>query len=298
MSTDDAKIRPTGGADSRSFSQHGWRRRLLRAAGMLFVVYWTVFALLLLLENKLLFHPVRASDDWVDPTLVGLPAEDVAFFCQDGTQIHAWWCPDGGDASAGAVLHCHGNAGNLSHRVYQIKDWQKFISLPVLIFDYPGYGKSGGKVGEAGCYAAAEAAFDWLTTTKRIAAEKIILYGDSLGGAVAVQLARTRPHRALVLNRTFTSIPDVAQHLYPFFPARWFIRNRFDCAAKIGECHRPVFIAHGDADRLVPFALGEQLYEKANEPKEFFVMAGADHNDPVPPEFYGHLREFLEKHAK
>src|SRR5262249_37012499 len=143
------------------------------------------------------------------------------------------------------LLFCHGNGGNLSHRAWEIGEWQRRLGDSVLIFDYPGYGRSDGKPSEQGCYAAADAAYQWLLEEKHVAPEQIVIYGGSLGGAVAVELALRHDHRALVLQDTFTSIPDMAQHQYPWLPARWLVRQQFDSLAKIGQCRRPVFIAHG-----------------------------------------------------
>jgi fermentation-respiration switch protein FrsA (DUF1100 family) len=247
--------------------------------------------LLMFLENWLVFHPTTVSQDWREPP--NDRVRDVELHTPDGTRIHAWWCPVEG--ATGAVLYCHGNAGNLSHRSGAVAGLQKLLDESVLIFDYPGYGRSGGKPSEAGCYAAADAAYDWLVTEQKIGPERILLYGGSLGGAVAVDLAARRPHRALLLVKTFTSAPEVAQRIYPWLPVRWIMRNRFDNLAKIGKCRRPVFIANGTADRLVPFDLGRRLFEAANEPKYFFPLDGADHNDPVPADLFPALRQFLAK---
>ena len=250
--------------------------------------------MLLALENSLLYHPVRATEEWYLPP-TNSQVEDVEVRTADGTRIHAWWCPRPGSASA--LLYCHGNAGNLSHRNGVVASLLDMVGESVLIFDYPGYGRSKGTPSEAGCYAAADAAYDWLTGTKAIAPDNIILYGKSLGGGVAVELATRRPHRALILVRTFTSIPDVAQKHFPFLPARWLVRNRFDSLEKIGRCHRPVFVANGDRDSLIPFALGERLFAAANEPKEFYCLEGCDHNDPFPADYFAAIRRFLDKHA-
>src|SRR5262249_23613263 len=147
----------------------------------------------------------------------------------------------------GTVLYCHGNAGNLSHRGEGVLRWHQLLGQSVLIFDYPGYGRSEGKPSEAGCYAAADAAYAWLTETKKVLPQDLLIYAGSLGGGVAVALASRRPHRALVLVGTFTSIPDMAQRQFPWLPARWLVRNRFDNLGKIGRCTRPVFLAHGTA---------------------------------------------------
>jgi fermentation-respiration switch protein FrsA (DUF1100 family) len=240
------------------------------------------------LENRLVYHPTPASQDWQLPPM---PVEDVHLKLPDGTPIHAWWCPRPG--ATGALLYCHGNAGNLSHRGHAIQALQQLLDQPVLIFDYPGYGKSGGRPSEQGCYAAADAAYAWLTQAAKIPADRVLLYGSSLGGGVAIDLASRRPHRALVVEKTFTSMPDVGQRLYPWLPVRWLLRNRFDSLAKIGKCRQPVFVGHGTTDDLVPFVLGERLFAAANPPKQFFRMEACGHNDPLPREFFDALRRFL-----
>jgi len=270
-------------------------RRLFRVALLLALCYLGVIVLLLFFENRLLFRPVKASENWADPP--DPRVQDVTLPSADGTRLHAWWCPPNGwEPEHGATLYCHGNAGNLSHRGQSILRWQEApLRQAVLIFDYPGYGKSEGKPTEAGCYTAADAAYDWLVKEKQVSAERILLHGGSLGGGVAVDLASRRPYRALVLVAAFTSVPDMAQTLYPWLPARWLVRNQFNNLAKIGNCTKPVFIAHGTHDRLVPFAQGKRLFEAANEPKRFFPMEGYDHNHTPGPEFYTALADFLAR---
>jgi hypothetical protein len=251
--------------------------------------YLGVVLVLLLLENALVFRPTKAAEDWQTPP--SPEVQDVDLKAQDGNAIHAWWWPVPG--ARGALLYCHGNAGNLSHRGPGLADLRERLGEAVLIFDYPGYGKSSGRPNEQSCYRAAEAAYDWLVKTQKIDPENIILYGGSLGGGVAVELASKRKHRALVLVSTFTSAPDVAQNLYPWLPVRWLMRNRFDSLSKIGQCRKPVFITHGTADALIPFALGKRLFEAANEPKMFFQVDGGDHNSALPAACYDKLRDFL-----
>src|SRR5262249_49120336 len=147
----------------------------------------------------------------------------------------------------------------------------------VLIIDYPGYGRSQGKPSEAGCSAAAQAAYDWLTTTKNVPAKRILIYGSSLGGAIATDLASKNPHRALVLLMTFSSLPVGAQWLYRGLRARWLVRSHLNSRAKIGKGAAPIFIAHGPADDIIPISLGERLYQAAPEPKRFLRMEGRGH---------------------
>lgn len=240
-------------------------------------------------ENWLVYRPVRADEDWQPPPSPDI--QDVELRDAAGRRLHGWWCPCPG--GRGAVLYCHGNAGNLSWRGGSVLKMRQLLKAGVLIFDYPGYGKSEGRPGEAGCYAAADAAYDWLVQEQKVPAQEITIYGGSLGGGVAVDLASRKPCRALMLVKTFTSLPDVAQSLNPWLPVRWLMRNRFDNLAKIGQCQQPVFIGHGTADQLVPFAQGEKLFAAANAPKHFFRLDHADHNDSLPAEFFTAFQEFL-----
>jgi fermentation-respiration switch protein FrsA (DUF1100 family) len=250
----------------------------------------------MLLENWLLYFPANA-DNWPAPP-AQLHAADLELKTENGTPIHAWWCPPAGwDVSQGAILYFHGNAGNLSHRGPIVLEWQRALSQAVLIVDYPGYGRSGGKPSEAGCYAAADAAYAWLVDQEKAPADRILLVGSSLGGGVAVDLARRQPHRALVLLSTFTSIPDMAQQVYFFLPARYLVRNRFDNLAKIAQCSRPVFFAHGTADDVIPYEHSERLFAAAKEPKRFLPLPGQGHDESIPPELFRALKEFLQTHA-
>ncbi|HTU21126.1 MAG TPA: alpha/beta hydrolase [Gemmataceae bacterium] len=223
-----------------------------------------------------------------------LNIQDVELTGAGGSRLHAWWMtPPDWEPGQGALLYCHGNAGNLSHRGEGLRRWRDLVQLAVLIFDYPGYGHSSGVPTEAGCYAAADTAFDWLNRVQKVPGERVLLYGGSLGGAVATDLAVRRPHRGLVLVSTFTSVADMANLRFPWLPARWLLRNRFDNLGKIAACHQPVFLAHGTADTVVPYTMGERLFAAANEPKHFFSMPGHDHNHTPPPDFYRSLRDFL-----
>jgi fermentation-respiration switch protein FrsA (DUF1100 family) len=270
------------------------RRRLLRGFLWFAAVYIGVVLVLLWFENALVYHPLRDSDSW-EPPPGDVKVEDVWLQSSDGNRLHAWWFPSPGSTTA--LLYLHGNAGNLSHRGYVAPLLMKSLEASVLLVDYPGYGKSAGQPSEAGCYAAGYAAYDWLTKTQQIPAENVILFGKSLGGGVAVELAVNRPHRALVLVKAFTSIPDMAQRQFPFLPARWLVTNRYDNLEKIGRCPRPIFIAHGDRDSIIPFSQGQRLFEAAPEPKKFLVLPNGDHNDAFPPQFYTTLAVFLKESA-
>jgi fermentation-respiration switch protein FrsA (DUF1100 family) len=274
------------------FWRRSWKHRMARYAFEIGFWYLVILALLMVFENRLLYQPTRAGD-WSKPP-DGLHAEDVEFVTKDGLCIHGWWCvPDGWEPSRGAMIYCHGNQGNISHRGSAVVNWQKFFDHAVLIFDYPGFGRSEGSPSEAGCYASAEAAYDWVVSEQRVPQERIVLFGGSLGGGVMVDLASRRPHHALVLASTFTSVPDVAQRIYFWAPVRFLARNRFLNLSKIKQCQGPIFISHGTADMLIPMAHGEALYAAANEPKSFFPIEGGRHDERITPACLQAIKQFL-----
>jgi pimeloyl-ACP methyl ester carboxylesterase len=257
--------------------------------------YLGIVLVLTALENWFLFHPVTAAREWWPPP-AGLHTEDLQLASADGATIHAWWCPPAGwQPQQGAMIYFHGNAGNLSHRGEAVKRWQEQLKVAVLIFDYPGFGRSSGRPTEAGCYAAADAAYDWLVGNAHVRPEDVLLYGGSLGGAIATDLAVRRPNRALILMCTFTSFPDMAQKKLPWLPARWLVNNQLDNLRKIGKVSTPVFIAHGAADALIPIQQAERLFAAAPQPKRYFPIEGFGHDEGVPMGFYEVLRQFLRE---
>jgi fermentation-respiration switch protein FrsA (DUF1100 family) len=270
-----------------------WKHRAGRLALCGAYAYLAVLVVVLVQEDRFLYRASRKAEGWYDAP-AGLTTEDVLLTCADGTPVHTWWAtPPGWDPSQGAVLFCHGNGGNLSWRGESMRRWVEELRTAVLLIDYPGYGRSGGDPSESGCYAAGEAGFAWLTDHRHVPPERILLFGGSLGGAIAIDLATRHSHRALVVLCTFTSFPDMAQKTFPWLPGRWLVHNRFDSLAKIASCLGPVFIAHGTEDQLVPFFHGEKLFEAAKEPKKFLPLPGFGHRDTPPQPFFPALRSFL-----
>lgn len=272
----------------------GRLRTIGRWAAGLATLYVGVVTVFWLLERSMVFRPCSPAQSWNAP--VDPDTQDVTLTGSDGAIVHGWWLPPR-EPAAGAFLVAHGNGGNLSHRGQFAADLRRTIGAGVLMFDYPGYGKSTGKPTEAGCYASAEAAFAWLTTVAKLPANRVVLLGESLGGGVAVELATRHDHRALVLVFTFTSLPAVAKFHYPFLPTHTLMRTRFDNLAKIGQCRRPVFIAHGTADDVVPFTHGQALFAAANEPKHFLRLEGVGHDLGLSDQFCVPLAKFLAEHA-
>jgi uncharacterized protein len=274
---------------------HSWQRRIARIAIILVVAYLVSFGVLLFLEDSLLYHPVRAAVDWRLPPKELASLRDVELLA-DGNCVHAWWStPEDWDAKRGAVLFCHGNGGNLSWWGRVIKDWHEHRSEAFLIFDYPGYGKSEGQPSEAGCYAAASAAYDWIIECQKVPEGKILLVGQSLGTGVATYLALGCTHRALVLISPFSSMPDMAAETLPMFPGRWFIHNQYDNIGRIGLCHRPLLVVHGAADDTVSFQQGEKVFLAANQPKRFLPLDGVGHRVKLDDRFFRNLEALLQE---
>jgi pimeloyl-ACP methyl ester carboxylesterase len=265
---------------------------LLRGIACAFVVYALVIAVLLACEDCIVYHPVPASRRWSEPP-AGYRAQDVELHSADGATIHGRWFPC--STATGAVLICHSQTGNASIECGppQLAGWQQTLGVSVFVTDYPGYGRSGGSPSEAGCYAAADAAYTWLTETQRIPPNQVLLFGRSLGTGVAVDLASRHGHRALLLVSPYTSLPDVAVRRFGLLPAPLLMRNRFPSLAKIGNCTRPLFVLHGTDDHQVPFALGKQLFDAANEPKRFMAVEGGHHGGGLMAGFFPAVRDFL-----
>ncbi len=274
---------------NRRSPARAWLRWVWRVARILLIAYLVLLLILMFLENSLIFIPTNyANDNW---SPAGIALEDVHFAAADGTKLHGWFAPR--ESPTAVILYCHGNAGNVTHRIDVIRALHDRVGAAVFVFDYRGYGRSEGKPDEQGVLADARAALAWLAERTGVASQRIVLMGESLGGAVAVDLA-VDGARALILEHTFSSMPDVAAHHYPWVPVRLLMKTKFDSAAKIGQYHGPLFQSHGDRDSIVPIESGRRLFAAANEPKQFLVLEGGDHNDSPPPGYYEKLRAFLE----
>ena len=248
----------------------------------------------MIFERKFIYFPVRyPQGDWARPqapdrTIQPFPLiEEVYFQTDDGVTIHGWYCTpyrlvDGRDvpiATEAVLLYLHGNAGNISHRYDQIH-LLMFLGVAVFIIDYRGYGRSGGKPSEQGLYRDARGAWACLTQRLGIAPGAIVLLGKSLGGAVAIDLAADGGANpaGIIAESTYTSIADMARCVMPIIPRPW-IRTKMDSLAKISSVNCPKLFVHSPADEVVPYQLGRRLYEAAPEPKQFYQVDGAGHNE-------------------
>ena len=242
------------------------------------IIFYLIIAVIVLFtgihyfEYKSVFYPARFIA--ATPAAIGLPFDDVFIKTQDGVIINAWLVKS--STGRGTLIFFHGNAGNIGDRLEKIRLFHQ-LGLQVLIIDYRGYGKSQGRPSEAGIYKDAVAAYDYLRSRKDIANSHIIGYGDSLGGAVIIDLATKRDLSALIVHSSFTNAGDMAKTIYPFIPS-FLLETKLDSAAKIRKITAPKLFIHSRADEIVPFRLGERLYQAASQPKEFLEISGG-HND-------------------
>lgn len=248
------------------------------------VVLWvTIILTMAWFEESLIFFPDRyPAGEWDVESVArgtGAVVTDCDFQASDGTRLHGWWCESGGASSSEnmVLLWFHGNAGNLAQRA-EIMLLLSRLPARVFIFDYRGYGRSEGRPTEKGLYRDGRAAWTYLTSERGIDPGRIVIYGVSLGGAVAVDVATDVNPAGLIVQSSFTSVPDMARRHYPFIPA-WMIRTRLDSELKIGGIDCPIMVAHSPADEVVPFELGKRLFEAAGGESRFVEIPDAGHNE-------------------
>lgn len=223
-------------------------------------------------KNRYLFHPYK--EIVATPASIGLSFEDVYFTTADAVRLNAWWVPAAG--ARATVLVCHGNGGNISYMLYTIRVFHD-MKCNVLVFDYRGYGRSSGSPTEEGTYRDVDAAWRFLTETKKISPRSIVVIGHSLGGPIAAWLCQTRQPAALVLQSTFTRAAEVAIFHFRMAPGVVLFGDTYNTAAYVTRVRCPILVVHSPEDNIVPFDLGEKLYKACPDPKEFLLIHG-DHN--------------------
>ncbi|MBI3483577.1 MAG: alpha/beta hydrolase [Acidobacteria bacterium] len=269
-------------------------KRVLGYLVAILIIYVGLLLVLRVFENRLIYFPDipgRLSGDW-QPR--GLPVEDVWLHTSDAVKLHAWWI-----AAPGAeftFVAFHGNAANIANRadMYQVL---RSVPANVLAVEYRGYGKSEGKPDEAGLYLDAQAAYEYLVKDRGVPAGRVVALGHSLGTAVATNLASKSEVGGLVLEAPFASGAAVARRVYPFLPGLGSVLNsKFDTGKKLALVHAPVLVVHCKDDPVIPFAMGEEVFRLAREPKTFVRIEGFCHEEAalMSPDVYRQkLREFL-----
>ena len=239
------------------------------------LAYGALCTLVFAYQPRMVFQPNfqgRALD--ATPGAIGLEYRDAAIATDDGETLHGWWVPH--DRARGTILFSHGNAGNISHRLESLRQFHG-LELNVLIYDYRGYGQSTGKPSEAGLYRDIEAAWRWLVEERDQAPGEIVLSGRSLGGAVTAWLAARVEPACVVLESTFTSVPDLGAELYPWLPVRLLSRLQLDARTQVPRFSAPLLIIHSRDDEIVPWEHGRKLHAAASEASELLTISGG-HN--------------------
>jgi len=244
---------------------------LARFLAALLLGYLAFVLLVFLFQERLIYFPSRRIE--ATPKQVGLAFEEVRFPTDDGEILHGWHVPAPGPLT---ILFFHGNGGNISHRLDSIRIFHE-LGCTVFIFDYRGYGRSTGRPSEQGTYQDGLAAWRHLTTERGVAPGRIVLFGRSLGGAVAGWLAARSHPAGLILESTPVSVAELGAVHYPWLPVRWLVRHRYETLASLPQVHCPVLIVHSPDDEIVPFSHGERLFAAAPRPKAFLRLEG-DHN--------------------
>lgn len=267
-------------------------RMILTILAIAAAAYVGLTLVVFLFQARFVFFPTRSLG--ATPATIGLDYEDVTVETSDGVALAGWYVP--AQDSEQFVLFFHGNAGNISHRLESIAQFHR-LGLNVFIIDYRGYGQSQGRISEAGTYLDAEAAWDYLVKTRGVEPAQIIIFGRSLGGAVAAYLARQHPPKMLILESTFTSVPDMGARQFPFLPVRRLARIQYNTAERLPDIPVPVLIVHSPDDRVIPFSHGQRLFEVAPEPKTFLQIRGG-HNEGfvISQNYEAGLQQFITRY--
>jgi len=236
-------------------------------------VYVIICAYLYFFQNRLIFYPT--SDIAVTPDKAGMVYQDQFFELTSGDKIHSWFVP--GDSSKPTVLFLHGNGGNIGYRVEHLQ-FLHSLGVSTLIIDYRGYGRSTGTPTEQHLYEDAEIAYRWLVESRSVPVERLFLFGESIGGAVAVNLAAKSACAGLIIESSFTSLREIARHAFPFAPTGLLLRSDFDSIKNLPRISCPILVSHSPDDDLIPYQFGRRLFEAAKPPKQFVRLSGG-HND-------------------
>jgi len=268
---------------------------ILQMAGMivLFLALYGVF--LVSCERRIIYHPHKYPEGNWNSSSSSVSREDVHFTASDGVRLHGWYIPSAG--AKATLLWFHGNAGNITHRLGNI-EMLKPLNLNIFIFDYRGYGKSEGEPDEKGIYSDSQAAYDWLVKVKNILPGEIILFGRSLGGICAVEVASGNSAAGLILESVFPSAGKMAEKIFPVLPLGGVIKSRFDAISKVPDLKLPKLFIHGTQDEIVPYKLGRELFSVAADPKEFYDIQEAGHNDTFligGAGYFNALGQFIKK---
>ncbi len=260
---------------------------------------FVIFLYLLLLiyvylnQKKMVYYPLKDLEG--DPSNLGFEFREIFLTTADNMTIHSWYIPS--EKNMGVILFCHGNGGNLSHRLDTIRIFHE-LGFNFFIFDYRGYGQSTGKPSEEGTYLDSESAVDYLINELKFKPEEIIIMGRSLGGPIAARLAGKYNVRALILESTFTSVPDLGRDFYPYLPVKLLVRYKYPTIEYIQKCKCPILLIHSRLDEMISFKHFEKLHEASPETPEVLEIIGSHNSGYIASEeiYKSGLENFFNKH--
>jgi fermentation-respiration switch protein FrsA (DUF1100 family) len=269
------------------------RKSLLKTVAGLAILLVLLIVVLVGCENKIIYHPVKYPDGLWDTSNMPLPIQDVWFTAKDGVKLHGWYIPS--DEAVATLLFFHGNAGNITDRLGNIF-FLHHLQLNVFIFDYRGFGRSEGDPDEDGIQLDSQAAYDTVLTQPGVSDQSLFIFGRSLGGPFASYTATKNPAVGLILESSFTNAEDMADKMFPVLPVSWFIGSELDTQGYVSQLKIPKLFIHGTMDNIIPYTMGRELYKSAAEPKEFFQIVGAGHNNTYRiggEEYFDKIKEFV-----
>ena len=270
--------------------------------GLVAMVGYAVFAAaIFFVQPRLIYYPEFGRSITGTPDDLGLAYEAVEITTADGEILHGWFVPAPATPTAtpaATVLFLHGNAGSISHRLDYLPMFYR-LGYNTFIFDYRGFGESSGTPSEPGTYLDAQAAWQYLIEKRTLPPDNVVLFGESLGGAIAAWLAANEKPALLVLASAFTSVPDMAAEMYPFLPVRLLSRFEYNTIDYLRNVTCPVFVAHSPQDEIVPFAHGQALYQAAPDPKQFLELQGGHNNGFIymRDDWVNVLNEFIDRYV-
>ena len=251
------------------------------------VIYLVLLIFLYLYQGKLLYPTVN-SDTEIDNLIPKI--EKVNITTSDNLNLLGWFHKK--DISKNTILFLHGNAGSLENRIYKLNHFENF-DLNFLIIAWRGFSGNSGKPNEKGLYDDAKSAVNWLKS-KGIKEENIILYGESLGSAVAIEIAQNKKFAGIVLESPFTSMVEIGKKYYSFFPVSLLLKDRYVSIKKIKNIHIPILVMHGKKDSIVPFEMGKKIFTSANSPKFYYFSEYDDHMMDYNKLLLEKLKSFVE----
>ena len=252
--------------------------------------YFVVVVFIYFYQRNLLYHP---SENNYQNDEVKFDYEEVNIEVENEIKLKSWLI-NKDFKKLKTLLIFHGNAGDLSNRIYKLNELYK-LEINILLISWRGFSGNKGSPTEKNLYKDAEAAIKWLNK-KDVSNNQIILYGESLGTGIAVEMAKKNDFNSIILESPFTSIENSAKIYYPYLPVKYLLKDRYDTISKINMVKSPIMIMHGEKDDVVPFSMGKKLFEKANNPKHSYFTSTDDHMMEFNPELLKEIKNFIEKY--